>query len=247
MTKIISICNHKGGVGKSSTASAIGSGLAKRGYRTLLIDLDAQANLTSSFFAEELEKDIYQSLSKAEALPIYSINENLDLVPSSLDLATIELELSGKIDNTFILQELIEPIKEKYKYIVIDCPPSIGLLTINALVASTDLYIPLMAEVLPTRGLNTITENLERVQKRANKGLKLSGIVFTRWGGRNINKLIEEGIRKEYGDIVFNTRIRENIAVAEAPLQYQDIYTYAPTSNGAKDYTALVEEILSRS
>ena len=148
-TKIISVANHKGGVGKTTTVTSVGVGLARRGFKVLLVDLDAQANLTSSLLEEE------PPIIEGHELSIVHVMENVDIIPSSLDLSSAELELSSKMDREYILLELLEEVKREYDYIIIDCPPSLGLLTINALVASTDLYIPMTAEVLPTRGMNT--------------------------------------------------------------------------------------------
>ena len=245
-TTIISVANHKGGVGKTTTVASVGVGLAHLGRRVLLVDLDAQANLTSSLLAQEPDVTLYDTLVEGHELSIIHVMDKVDLIPSSLDLSSAELELSSKMDREYILQELLEEVKRDYDYILIDCPPSLGLLTINALVASTDLYIPMTAEVLPTRGMNTLIRSIEMVKKRANKELRLSGIIFTRWHGRNLNKALENMLKKQFGDIIFETKIRENIAVAEAPLSSTDIFTYNPRCNGAKDYRALVEEIVGR-
>ena len=234
-TKIISVANHKGGVGKTTTVASVGVGLARKGFKVLLVDLDAQANLTSSLLEEEPAMTLYDTLIEGHELSIVHVMDNVDIIPSSLDLSSAELELSSKMDREYILLELLEEVKRDYDYIIIDCPPSLGLLTINALVASTDLYIPMTAEVLPTRGMNTLIKSIEMVKKRANKELKLSGVIFTRWHGR-----------KQFGNIIFETKIRENISVAEAPLSSTDIYTYNPKCNGAKDYGSLVEEIVRR-
>lgn len=246
-TKIISIANHKGGVGKTTTVACIGAGLAKKGYKVLLIDLDAQANLTSSLMRDEPEISIYDTIVNDKPLNIINVKENLDIIPASLDLATAEIELSSSMDREYILVEQLEQIKNNYNYIIIDCPPSLGLLTINALVASTDLYIPMSAEVLPTKGMNSLIKSIEMVKRRANKNLVLSGIIFTRWHGRKLNKALEEQLRIQFGNIIFNTKIRENITIAEAPLMAVDLFTYNSHCNGAKDYISLVDEIISRS
>lgn len=245
-TKIISIANHKGGVGKTTTVACIGVGLARKGYKVLLIDLDAQANLTSSLIQTEPEISIYDTLINDKPLNILKIKENVDMIPASLDLATAEIELSASMDREYILTEQLEQIKNNYDYIIIDCPPSLGLLTINALVASTDLYIPMSAEVLPTRGMSSLINSIDMVKKRANKNLKFSGIIFTRWHGRKLNKALEEQLKIQFGNIIFDTKIRENITIAEAPLMSMDIYSYNPYCNGARDYMSLVEEIISR-
>lgn len=163
-TKIISVANHKGGVGKTTTVASVGVGLARKGFKVLLVDLDAQANLTSSLLEEEPAMTLYDTLIEGHELSIVHVMDNVDIIPSSLDLSSAELELSSKMDREYILLELLEEVKRDYDYIIIDCPPSLGLLTINALVASTDLYIPMTAEVLPTRGMNTLIKSIEMVK-----------------------------------------------------------------------------------
>lgn len=244
MGKVIAIANHKGGVGKTTSVAAIGAILSEMGKRVLLIDLDAQANLTSSLLREEQENTIYRALRGDEALPVIQAKENLYIVPSSLELAGIELELSGRMSREFIIKELIEPVLPEYDYILLDCPPSLGLITINALTASHYLYIPLTAEALPSKGLTMLLDIMGMVQKRLNKDIALGGIIITRWEKSNLSLMVEEMLRATYGEIVFTTKIRKNVSVAEAPLHSKDVIAYAPTSNGAKDYRALVNEIL---
>lgn len=246
MGKVIAIANHKGGVGKTTSVAAIGAILSEMGKRVLLIDLDAQANLTSSLLREEQESTIYRALRGDEALPVVKAKENLYLVPSSLELAGIELELSGRMSREFIIKELIEPVLPEYDYILLDCPPSLGLITINALTASQYLYIPLTAEALPSKGLTMLLDIMGMVQKRLNKDIVLGGIIITRWEKSNLSLMVEEMLRATYGEIVFTTKIRKNVSVAEAPLHSKDILAYAPQSNGAKDYRALVAEIIER-
>lgn len=246
MSRIIAISNHKGGVGKTSSVASIGAILSSKGYRVLMIDLDAQSNLTTSLMSGEPERTIYNALKERKQLPIVELRDRLHLTPSSLDLAGIELELSGTMSREFILKDLIEPIAEDYDYILLDTPPSLGLIAVNSFVAATDLYIPLTAEALPFKGLTMITNVVSMVQKRLNPQLSLSGIIITRWAGRKLNKIVEEALRNNYGDKVFKTKIRENISIAEAPLTGKDIIAYAPNSNGAQDYLALTEEILSK-
>lgn len=247
MGKTIAVTNHKGGVGKTSTTASVGAALAALGYRTLLIDLDAQANLTASILdRDEPERTIYNALKEGRDLPIITLEERLYLCPSSLELAGIELELSSAMSREFILKDLLEPVADSYDFILLDCPPSLGLITINAYVASTDLLIPLTAEALPFKGLTMIEEILAMVRKRLNPSLRLFGIVLCRWEGRKLNRMVEEALRHSYGEQVLTTRIRTNVAIAEAPLTKENIFRYNSQSNGAADYKALTEEILQR-
>lgn len=246
MSKIIAIANHKGGVGKTTSVASIGAILSQMGKRTLLIDLDAQANLTTSLLPEEPERTIYPSIKNGDPLPIVEVSDTLHLVPSSLDMAGVELEVSNRMSREFILKDLIEPIAKDYDYILLDCAPSLGIITLNALVAATELYIPLTAEALPSRGLTKLIDIVHNVQRRLNPSISISGVIITRWERSKLSQMVEEALRSSFGDAVFKTRIRKNISIAEAPLQAMDIVSYAPDSNGAKDYQALTREIIER-
>ena len=246
MSRIIAIANHKGGVGKTTSVGSIGSILSEMGKRTLLIDLDAQANLTTSFLTEEPEETIYNALRGETALPVIPLRENLSIVASTLDIAGVELDLSSRISREFILHKLIKPVAEEYDYILLDCPPSLGLVTINALVAARELFIPLTAEALPSRGLAKLTNIVRMVQENLNEAITLNGVIITRWEGTNLSKMVEAQLRETFGDTIFKTKIRKNVAIAEAPLYAKDVVTYAPDSNGARDYRALTEEILAQ-
>lgn len=246
MSRIIAIANHKGGVGKTTTTANVGACLSLQGYKVLLIDLDAQANLTEYYLSQRPERTVYNAFIEESPLPITEIRENLSIVPSSLEMLDIESKTADNLERAELLDILIEPVKDKYDFILIDCPPSLGIVTINALIAATDLYITLTAETMPVKGLKTISDIISRVQRRKNPSLKLSGIIICRWGGRSLNKQVEESLRAKFGEVVFNTKIRENISLAEAPAFLEDIVTYAPTSHGAEDYKALTKEILER-
>lgn len=245
MAKIIAVANHKGGVGKTTSVANIGAALARKGKRTLLIDLDAQQNLTFFFLKDEAEVSVYDALTGKAALPILQVRENLYLTPSSIDLARAELDLSARIAREGILKNLLAEVAGDYDFILLDCPPSLGIVTYNALVAATDLFITLTAEALPYKGLTMLEEVVEEI-KALNRDLSISGVFITRYNNRNLNNIVVEQIRERYGSKVFDTKIRENIALAEAPLEGVDIFEYAPDSNGAKDYESLTDEIISR-
>ena len=245
MSRIIAFANHKGGVSKTTSVANVGAILSQKGKKVLLVDLDAQANLTDYFLKERPEDSIYNAMAGITPLQVTQIAKNLFITPSSLSMAGID-RITDNRDTTGLLRELLRPIEEEYDYILIDCPPSLSMATINALVAASDLYICVTAEAIPVRGLKMLIDTLEEIRKRKNPDLKLSGIIITRWGGRNLNKIMEEGLRKNFGEIVFNTQIRDNIAIAEAPASFPDVATYSPSSHGAEDYKALTDEILKR-
>ena len=241
MSRIIAIANHKGGVGKTTSVASIGAVLSQNS-RVLVVDLDAQANLTTSFLNEEPEQTIYGAF-KGEQLPIVNIKENLDIVPSSLEMAGIELEISGRMQREYILKDMIEPIADQYDYILLDCPPSLGLVTINAFVAAKELFIPLTAEALPSKGLTMLLDILAMVQKRLNKEIELTGVIITRYEKSKLSQMVEASLRANFGDTIFKTKIRKNVSIAEAPLYTQSVLDYAPTSKGTQDYIELASEI----
>ena len=244
MRQIISIVNHKGGVGKTTSVSSLGVALSRMGKRVLLVDLDAQGNLTDTLTKTPGDRSIYDSLRTLETLPVVNIREGLDLCPSSIDLVSMDLELADKGEREYRLSKLLRGLD--YEYILLDCPPSLGLLTINALTASTKVIIPLTPEALPAKGLGTLLDIIERTKETLNPGLSLGGILITRYNRRKINRLVEETLRETFGDSVFRTKIRENVDISESPLQNKDIYSYSPDSIGAKDYESLAVEIVSK-
>lgn len=244
MRQIISIVNHKGGVGKTTSVSSLGVALASMGKRVLLVDLDAQGNLTDTLTKTPGDRSIYDSLRTLETLPVVNIREGLDLCPSSIDLVSMDLELADKREREYRLSRLLQGLD--YEYILLDCPPSLGLLTINALTASTKVIIPLTPEALPAKGLGTLLDIIERTKETLNPGLSLGGILITRYNRRKINRLVEETLRETFGDSVFKTKIRENVDISESPLQGMDIYSYSPNSIGAKDYESLALEVVSK-
>lgn len=252
--RVIAILNHKGGVGKTATACNLGAALNEAGKRVLLIDADTQASLTNSLIYEVEEgRSLYALLAdkagKHKAQP-YQVKPGLDIIPGGHALAKFVgiRDNNADRDETQIipgkLRHDLRQFSEAYDYALIDCPPSLGILTLNALIAADDAIITTTAEALPYAGLTDIFDIVEVAQSFAREDLRVSGIVITRYNGRNLNKVVEDKLRGKYGDIVFKTKIRENIAIAEAPLYKQPITDYAPGSNGAKDYRALAKEII---
>lgn len=249
MVKIIAVVNHKGGVGKTTTTVNLGAALSRLGKRILLVDMDSQQNLTTSLMKEEdVTKSIFDSLMQNEPLPIVRISEGLDLCPSELALAAAELHLQARIGRESILKKLLNRVRDDYDYdfIFIDCPPSLGLFTINALVAATDVFLPLTGETLPLRGIIMLDETLNDVIQNANSDLKITGVIIQRYNNRKLNNEVIEAITSKFGARVFDTKIRECIALAEAPAAHCSIFDYDSKSNGASDYMALANEVLMK-
>ncbi|MDO6818878.1 ParA family protein [Zobellia sp. 1_MG-2023] len=251
--KIISIANFKGGVGKTTTAINLAADLKNRGKKVLLIDVDPQANLTQSVgLTDEIENSIYTVLRKEAFGEKTALTDalieasSLDIIPSALDLANAELELASVYGREQILSQLIEPL-EAYDFVFIDCPPSMGMLTINTLVASDFVLIPLQAEFLPLKGARNFLKHFQTV-KKMNENLEVLGFVLTKYDQRKrINQQIKTELEKEFSKHkVFSTHIRINIALANAQEHGMDIFSYDSNANGALDYTALTTEFLTR-
>ncbi|WP_158728255.1 ParA family protein [Flavobacterium sp. I-STPA6A] len=248
MSKVISISNHKGGVGKTTSAINIGAGLNLLKKKVLLIDLDPQANLTQSLGLTNEAINIYGALRGEYKLQPIEIFKGLDVIPSTLDLSGAEVELSSEPGREYILKELIEPLRASYDFIIIDSPPSLGLLTINSFTASDEILIPLQAQYLALQGLAKLVEVVDKIKQRLNKGLKVGGVFITQYDSRKVlNRDVVDTIQSHFKDEVFKTKIRDNIALAEAPSQGLDIFRYSSKSNGAEDYLALSKEVLKRS
>lgn len=248
MSKVISISNHKGGVGKTTSAINIGAGLNLLKKKVLLIDLDPQANLTQSLGLTNQERNIYGALKGEYKLEPITILKGLDIIPSTLDLSGAEIELSSEPGREYILKELIEPLRSSYDFIIIDSPPSLGLLTINSFTASDEILIPLQAQYLALQGLAKLVEVVNKIKGRLNKELKVGGVFITQYDSRKVlNRDVAETIQAHFKDEVFTTKVRDNIALAEAPAQGLDIFRYNSKTNGAEDYLALSKEILKRS
>ncbi|MBR9921871.1 MAG: ParA family protein [Bacteroidetes bacterium] len=247
MGLVVSLLNHKGGVGKTTSTINIGAGLVELGKRVLLVDLDPQANLSLALGAPRVKDTIYEALrGEAELNPV-TIKPGLDVVISTLDLSGAEMELINEAGREFILRELFETVIEDYDFILIDCPPSLGLLTLNALTSSNVVLIPLQTEFLAVQGLTKIKQVIDKVRFRLNKKLQIGGVIATMYDARKVlNNDVVATIERYFGDLVFQTRIRDNVALAEAPSKGQDIFAYKANSSGAEDYKALSEEILAR-
>lgn len=254
MSKIIAISNHKGGVGKTTSVINIGAGLNRLGKTVLLIDLDAQANLSQSLGITEPLKTIYGALRGIYPLDKCFLVQlrggkqtGIKVIPSNLDLAGAEIELISETRREFVLKDLIEPYKNNYDFILIDCPPSLGLLTINALTVADEVFIPINAQNLTFQSFAKLTEVIRLIQKKHNKELLIGGIIITQYNDRKIlNKDDVEALKSFFGDKVFNTKIRDDVALAEAPNSKRYKFQYKPNSIGAEDYLDLCIEILNK-
>lgn len=248
-TRVISLTNNKGGVGKTTSTLNIGVGLANRGRRVLLIDLDPQASLTISLGLNSkdfLDKSIVQVLTKQKDIKecLFKISENVYIIPSNKLLNDAEDLIKGKNFRESILKNVLEPIRDIFNYILIDCPPSLNVFTDNGLTASNEVFIPIEAEYLALQGTSQLVEKVNEI-KEGNPNLRITGVFLTKYDQRkNLNKQVKEVLENTFKGEVFNTNINTNVALAEAPSHQKDIFSYEPTSTGAKDYASLVEEII---
>ncbi|MDZ7660288.1 AAA family ATPase [Fodinibius sp.] len=245
--KTIAFTNQKGGVGKTTSTINVGAGLAQEGFEVLLVDLDPQANLTYSLrlSSNRLENSIYNVLKgDIEANEVIINHNGFDIMPSSIDLSGAEMEFANEPAREMLLKNKLNTLSKDYDYILIDCPPNLGLLTLNAFSAVKEIFIVLQSEYLALHGLSKLMDVIQVVKERLNPEIEISGIICTLFDGRkNLNKEVVDHIKDYFGDKVFDTIIRDNVALAEAPSHHKTIFEYAPDSHGAKDYKALAQEI----
>jgi chromosome partitioning protein len=249
---IVSIANQKGGVGKTTTAINLAAALAMRGRRTLLIDMDPQSNSSMSYLdIRTVERSLYDVLSDAQCaladVVVESNVKNLLVAPARIALAKLEAKLVGEIDAHFRLKDRLDPIRDDYEFIVIDCPPTLGLLTANALVASSHLLVPIQSSYFALEGTDDLLETVEKVRARANPDLRLLGVLITMHDRRTaIARDIRNQIRTVFGDLVFTTVISKSVRLEESPAYKEPIFTFAPESSGATEYYRLCEEVIDR-
>ena len=246
--RIISVANQKGGTAKTSTAHALATGAAYKGKRSLAIDFDPQGNLSFIMGADASRAGAYELMKQqAKAAQIVQYTSQGDIIPASLNLAAADIEFSGKPGRDFFLQAALEPLRDAYDVVVIDTPPTLGTLLVHALTASDAVIIPMNADILSLQGLYQLAETINQVKSFCNKGLKVTGILITKYSGRTVlARDIKETIEAkcaELGIPVLNTVIRDGVAVREAQTTQESLFAYAPNSNPAKDYLQLFDEI----
>ncbi len=252
MGRIIAVANQKGGVGKTTTAINLAACLAVKGKKVLLIDMDPQGNTTSGLGIDktELENSIYDLMigeSSIRDCIIENVFEDMDMIPTNVDLAAAEIELIGVERKEYILKDEIDFIKNKYDYIIIDCPPALSMLTINAMTTADSVIVPIQCEYYALEGLSQLIHTINLVSERLNPQLKIEGVVFTMYDSRtNLSLQVVENVRNNMGKNVYDSIIPRNIRLAEAPSYGMPIIQYDPKSSGAEAYMALAAEVIKK-
>ena len=252
MGRIIAIANQKGGVGKTTTAINLSACLAESGQKVLTVDFDPQGNATSGLGIEkgEIDKTVYDLLvgeCDIEECLISNMQENLDLLPSNVDLAGAEIELLEIENKESLLKTYLSKIQNNYDFIIIDCPPSLNLLTINALTAANTVLVPIQCEYYALEGLNQVLKTVNLVKKKLNPSLEMEGVVFTMYDARtNLSLQVVENVKENLNQNIYKTIIPRNVRLAEAPSYGQPITIYDPRSSGAESYRLLAEEVINR-
>ena len=252
MGRIIAIANQKGGVGKTTTSINLSSCIAAEGKKVLVVDIDPQGNTTSGYGIEknDLDNTIYELMlgdCSIEDCIIKDVIENISILPSNVNLAAAEIELIGVDKKEYILKNEIDWVKDRYDYIIIDCPPSLSLLTVNAMTTADSVLVPIQCEYYALEGLSQLIHTVNLVKERLNPNLEMEGVVFTMYDSRtNLSAQVVENVKSHLNQKVYRTVIPRNIRLAEAPSYGQPINIYDPKSAGAESYLALAEEVIDR-
>ena len=252
MGRIIAIANQKGGVGKTTTAINLSASLASLGQKVLALDLDPQGNMTSGLGVDkdEVESSVYDLIigeAEIEECICKEVIENLDVLPSNINLSAAEIELIGVDDKEYIIKNAMESVKDNYDFIIIDCPPALSMLTINAMTTANSVLVPIQCEYYALEGLSQLIHTINLVQERLNPELYIEGVVFTMYDARtNLSLQVVENVKDNLEQTIYKTIIPRNIRLAEAPSYGMPIHLYDPKSTGAESYMMLAEEVIHK-
>lgn len=252
MGRIIAIANQKGGVGKTTTAINLSACLAEKGKKVLSIDMDPQGNMTSGLGVDKdsVEKTVYDLIigeAQIEEIICKDVLENLDVLPTNIDLSAAEIELIGIDNKEYIIKNEVDKIKDNYDFVIIDCPPSLSMLTINAMTTADSVLVPIQCEYYALEGLSQLIHTIELVKERLNSNLEIEGVVFTMYDARtNLSLQVVENVKDNLNQNIYKTIIPRNIRLAEAPSYGMPINQYDSKSSGAESYRLLADEVIER-